>query len=53
MIEIKTADKTNVPLIQQLAYNIWSVAYKDILSKEDKFRAEYFSVFYGNSCLEI
>ena len=34
MIEIKTADKTNVPLIQQLAYTIWSVAYKDILSKE-------------------
>ena len=34
MIEIKAADKTNVPLLQQLAYTIWSVAYKDILSKE-------------------
>ena len=34
MIEIKPADKTNVPLIQQLAYTIWNVAYKDILSKE-------------------
>ena len=34
MIEINSADKTNVPLIQQLAYTIWSVAYKDILSKE-------------------
>ena len=34
MIEIKTADKTNVLLIQQLAYTIWSVAYQDILSKD-------------------
>ena len=34
MIEIKPADKTNVPLLQRLAYIIWSVAYKDILSKE-------------------
>lgn len=34
MIEIKAADKTNVPLIQQLAYTIWSVAYKDILTKD-------------------
>ena len=34
MIEIKPADKTNVLLIQQLAYTIWSVAYKDILSQE-------------------
>ncbi len=34
MIEIKTASKTDVPLIQQLAYTIWSVAYKEILSKE-------------------
>ena len=33
MIEIKTADKTDVPLIQQLAYSIWTVVYKDILSK--------------------
>lgn len=34
MIEIKPAAKTNVPLIQQLAYTIWTVAYKDILSKD-------------------
>ncbi len=34
MIEIKSADKTHVPLLQQLAYTIWSVAYKDILLKE-------------------
>ena len=34
MIEIKSAFKTDVPLIQQLAYTIWNVAYKDILSKE-------------------
>lgn len=34
MIEIKTASKADVPLIQQLAYAIWSVAYKDILSKD-------------------
>ncbi|MDB5223256.1 MAG: family N-acetyltransferase [Chitinophagaceae bacterium] len=34
MIEIQTASKTDVPLIQQLAYTIWNVAYKDILSKE-------------------
>lgn len=34
MVEIKTASKTDIPLIQQLAYNIWQVAYKDILSKE-------------------
>ncbi len=34
MIEIKLASKADLPLIQQLAYTIWSVAYKDILSKD-------------------
>ena len=34
MIEINTASKTDVPLIQHLAYTIWTVAYKDILSKD-------------------
>lgn len=34
MIEIKAASKTDVPLIQQLAYTIWNIAYKDILSKD-------------------
>ena len=34
MIEIIEADKTHLPLIKQLAYTIWAVVYKDILSKD-------------------
>ncbi len=34
MIELRTASKTDLPLIQQLVCTIWNVAYKDILSKE-------------------
>ena len=34
MFSIYTASKPDLPLIRELAYNIWSVAYKDILSKE-------------------
>jgi len=34
MIELRTASKTDLPLIQQLVFTIWNVAYKDILSKE-------------------
>ena len=34
MIEIKAASTNDLPLIKQLAYTIWSVAYKEILSKE-------------------
>jgi len=34
MIEIKSASKTDLPLIVQMAYTIWNVAYKDILSKD-------------------
>jgi len=34
MIELRTASKTDLPLIQQLVITIWNVAYKDMLSKE-------------------
>jgi GNAT superfamily N-acetyltransferase len=34
MIVIKPATKADLPLIQQLAYTIWNIAYKDILSRE-------------------
>ena len=34
MIELRTASKTDLPLIQQLVFTIWNIAYKDILSKE-------------------
>jgi ribosomal protein S18 acetylase RimI-like enzyme len=34
MIEIKDAAKADLTLIQQLAYIIWSVAYKEILSPD-------------------
>ena len=34
MIEIRTAAKTDLPLVEELARIIWAVAYRDILSKE-------------------
>lgn len=34
MIEIKTVSKSDISLIQKLAYTIWKEAYKDLLSKE-------------------
>ena len=34
MIEIIPATKNDLPLLNQLAYTIWKVAYKDILSEE-------------------
>ena len=34
MIELRTASKNDLPLLNQLAHTIWTVAYKDILSKD-------------------
>jgi GNAT superfamily N-acetyltransferase len=33
MIEIRSASKADIPFIQQMGYTIWTVAYKDMLSK--------------------